>query len=55
MKIKKRNVGMPPTMAGIVGLSPDEKLSGVGIDAKLFLIFTALLAVLIRVFHQLMG
>ncbi len=55
MKVKKRTLGMPATMAGIVGLSPDEKLSGVGVDAKLFLILTVILAVAIRVFHQLIA
>ncbi len=51
MGVKKFKVSMPTTMAGIVGLSPDEKLSDIQIDAKAFLMFVAILLIVAKVFH----
>lgn len=53
--VKKVKVGMPITMAGIVGLSPDEKLSNVEIDPKLFMGLVVALLVIAKIFHVIVG
>ena len=44
-------VAMPNTMAGIVGLSSDEKLSDFEIEAKHFILFVVVLLVVAKLFH----
>ena len=55
MAVKKVKMAMPTTMAGIVGLSPDEKLSDFEIDPKLFLIAIAFLVIIAKLSHLLIG
>ena len=55
MGVKKVKVSMPTTMAGIVGMSANEKLSDIEIEAKHFLIFVAVLLIVAKVFHLLIG
>ncbi len=44
----KKNLAMPYTVAGIVGMSPDEELEGIKIRPEHFLIFTILLLIVAK-------
>ncbi len=46
---------MPTTMAGIVGLSADEKLSDIEIDPTKFLMFVVALIIVAKLFHILIA
>ena len=52
---KKVKLAMPTTMAGIVGMTANEKLSDFEIDPKHFLIFVAVLLIVAKVFHILIA
>ena len=55
MGVKKLKVAMPTTMAGIVGINANEKLSDFEIDPKHFLIFVAILLIIAKIFHILIA
>ncbi len=55
MGVKKVKLAMPTTMAGIVGMTANEKLSDFEIDPKHFLIFVAVLLIVAKVFHILIA
>ena len=49
MSLKRSNVSMPMSSAGIMGLSPTTTLGGKSIDPKKFVIGTIILVVLIQI------
>ena len=49
MSLKRSNVSMPMSSAGIMGLSPTSNLGGRSIDPKPFVIGTLVLVVLIHI------
>ncbi len=55
MSWKRQSVSMPITMAGIVGLSPSEKIGGIDIDPKSFIIAVFLISLIIKLSHIVLG
>jgi preprotein translocase subunit Sec61beta len=51
----KDSVTMPMSSAGIVGMSPDTKLSGIELDPKAFIVAVFLLVVIVHVASITMG
>jgi preprotein translocase subunit Sec61beta len=49
MSLKRTNLSMPMTSAGIVGLSSDMELSGIKMDPRNFIIAVAILVTLIKI------
>ncbi|MBD3390062.1 hypothetical protein GF415_03875 [Candidatus Micrarchaeota archaeon] len=49
MSLKRTNVSMPMSSAGIMGLSPTTNLGGKSIDPKPFVIGTIVLVLLIHI------
>ena len=49
MSLKRTNLSMPMTSAGIVGLSADMELSGVKMDPRNFVIAVAILVAVIKI------
>ncbi len=51
MSWKRQKIAMPTTMAGILGLSPDEEVGGIKIEPKTFLVATLIFIFIIKVLH----
>ncbi len=51
MSWKRQKIAMPTTMAGILGLSPDEEVGGIKIEPKTFLVGTLIFIFIIKVLH----
>ena len=49
MSLKRTNLSMPMTSAGIVGLSADMELSGIKMDPRNFVIAVAILVAVIKI------
>jgi preprotein translocase subunit Sec61beta len=49
MSMKQEKVAMPMTSAGIIGFSPDVKISGMEIDPKYLVIAIAAIVVIVHV------
>jgi preprotein translocase subunit Sec61beta len=49
MVVKQQSVSMPMASAGIVGFSPDVKVSAREIEPKMLIIATALLVLIVKV------
>ncbi len=49
MSLKRTNLSMPMTSAGIVGLSSDMELSGIKMDPRSFIIAVAILVAVIQI------
>jgi preprotein translocase subunit Sec61beta len=53
MSFREERVSMPMGSAGIIGLSPDMKLSGIEFDAKNIIIATFIFTLVVKVAHAL--
>lgn len=53
MSLKRSNIAMPMSSAGIMGLSPTTNLGGRAIDPKPFVIATLIIVMLIHFSHYL--
>ncbi len=49
MSLKRTNISMPMSSAGIVGLSADMELSGIKMDPRSFVIGVAVLVAIIKI------
>lgn len=49
MSLKRTNLSMPMTSAGIVGLGSDMELSGIKMDPRSFIIAVAILVAVIKI------
>ncbi len=49
MSLKRTNLSMPMTSAGIVGMSADMELSGIKMDPRSFIIAVAVLVAVIKI------
>lgn len=49
MSLKRTNISMPMTSAGIVGMSADMELSGIKMDPRSFVIGVAVLVAIIKI------
>lgn len=49
MSLKRTNLSMPMTSAGIVGMSADMELSGIKMDPRSFIIAVAALVAVIKI------
>lgn len=49
MSMKQEKVSMPMTSAGIIGFSPDVKLSGMEIEPKFLVLAIAAIVVIVHV------
>ena len=55
MSWKRQSVSMPITMAGIVGLSPSEKVGDIDIDPKMFVAAVIVVSLIIKLSHLILG
>lgn len=53
MSLKRSNIAMPMSSAGIMGLSPTTNLGGKSIDPKPFVIATLVIVLLIHFAHYI--
>ncbi|MCI0504438.1 hypothetical protein L0Y65_07085 [Candidatus Micrarchaeota archaeon] len=49
MSVKQEKVSMPMASAGIIGFSPDMKISGMEIDPKFLVVAIAAIVVIVHV------